>query len=149
MSNPLGFFYKSTENWQQFAGRTGMLVTGRCNRYVPEFQQAREAGAEVLTYLDFIERPDNRVCALDQTFYMGDYSKVPLWPYPKPGARKNWPTATLTDIRQGSPWFDYAVEYIHKLMDEKRVDGVFLDVLGARLWKRANWDSWPVNERAE
>jgi hypothetical protein len=149
MSNPLGFFYDSTVNWQKFAGRTGMLVTGRCNRYHPDFKAARDAGAEVLAYLDIIERPEHRVCELDQSFYMDDYTKVPLWPYPQPGVRRSHPKHRLTDIREGSPWFDYVLEYIHKLMEDERLSGVFLDVLGARLWTRSGWDDWPREERAE
>jgi hypothetical protein len=149
MSNPLGFFYRSTENWQKFAGKTGMLVTGRCNRYDPDFAKAREAGAEVLAYLDVIERPDHRVCELDQSFYMNDYGKVPLWPYPVPGTRRSHPRHQLTDIREGSPWIKYLLEYIHKLMDDQRMSGLFLDVVGARLWQRSGWDNWPAEERAE
>lgn len=149
MSNPLGFFYDSTRNWQKFAGRTGMLITGRCNRGHPDFKAAHEAGAEVLAYLDVIECADHRVCELDQSFYMGNYSKVPLWPYPQPGVRRNYPRHRLTDIREGSPWFDYALEYIHRLMDDEHLDGVFLDVLGARMWQRSGWDHWPQEERAE
>jgi hypothetical protein len=149
MSNPLGFFYNSTRNWEKFAGKTGMLVTGRCNRDDDAFPKAREAGAEVLAYFDFIERPERRVCELDQKFYMGDYSKVPLWPYPNPGVRRNYPSHQLTDIREGSPWFRHAIELMHELIDGGRMSGVFLDVVGARLWQRAGWDQWPVDERKE
>ena len=149
MSNPLGFFYNSTENWQKFAGKTGMLVTGRCNRYDPVFAKAREAGAEVLAYIDPCDVPDHRVCELDESFYMNDHSKVPLWPYPAPGVRSGWPRHLITDMREGSPWCKYVLDYLHKLMDDGRLSGVFLDVLGARRWQRSGWDKWPVEERAE
>ena len=45
---------------------TGLLITGRCNRYEPEFAAARSKGAEVLAYLNAASRPDRRVCGLDQ-----------------------------------------------------------------------------------
>ena len=68
-----------------------MLIAGRCNRYEPEFAAARAKGAEVLAYLNPASRPDQRVCALDQAFYMNNYGAVPLWPYPSYGQRSIWP----------------------------------------------------------
>lgn len=147
-TNPLGFAYKSVTGVAQYGHPTGMLVTGRCNRYAPEFAAARANGAEVLAYLDAAERPDGSVCTLDNEFYLGDPSQVPLWPYPTPGARVNFKNTHLTDIQVGSDWINHVVTYIENLMREDKVDGVFLDVVGDRLWSTlANWDSWPQAEK--
>jgi hypothetical protein len=127
-----------------------MLVTGRCNRYAPEFAAARANGAEILAYLNAPERPDSPGCALDTEFYMGDPSRVPLWPYPtdNPGTRVNWPGTHMADITVGSVWANHVVTYVENLMRENKVDGVFLDVIGARVWHpNANWGSWSQTEK--
>ena len=83
-------------------------------------------------------------CANDATYYNGGYNNVPKWPYPTAGARANYPGSKLTDIRKGSVWSNRVVAYVEQLMRENKVDGVFLDVTGARLWTSlANWNSWP------
>jgi hypothetical protein len=128
-----------------------MLVTGRCNRNAAEFVAARKAGAEVLAYLDPIERPDVRPCALDEEFYMNNYSAVPLWGKDANGMfRVNYEGMTMIDIRKGSVWSNSVVSYVEKLMREDKVDGVFLDVVGSRLYSMlAKWETWPEAERRE
>jgi hypothetical protein len=155
LTNPLGFAYKDLTNVGLYGHPTGMLVTGRCNRYAPEFAAARANGAEVLAYLDAPERPDNSIgCALDDEFYLGDPSRVPLWPFPTPGQRVNFPNTHMTDIRVGSSWVDHVVSYIEGLMREDKVDGVFLDGVGGRLWSSlSHWndtsgpDMWTQAEK--
>ncbi len=147
-SNPLGIAFSKTTNVSLYAKPTGTLIAGRCNRYDAAFQSARAKGAEVLAYLNAVERPDHTVCALDKAFYMGDYGKVPLWPYPSYGTRINYANMHMTDIRKGSAWSNAVVKYVENLMRENKVDGVFLDVVGARLWSTlANWNSWPQSQK--
>lgn len=147
-TNPIGFAYQSTTNIGQYAHPTGMLVTGRCNRYAPEFAAARANGAEILAYLNVMQRNDSTVCGADDAFYGGPPGSTPLWPYPTPGTRVNWPGTHMTDMRVGSAWVNRAVTYIENLMVEDKVDGVFLDDIGARLWSSlAAWDTWPAWER--
>ncbi|MET0984072.1 MAG: hypothetical protein ABW034_01565 [Steroidobacteraceae bacterium] len=149
-ANPAGIAYSSLKNVGLYGKATGLLVTGRCNRYDSAFATARSQGAEVLAYLNAVERPDQRVCALDQDFYMGDYGSVPLWPYPTYGQRVIWPNHHLTDMRPGSAWILSVVTYVENLMREGKVDGVFLDVLGARPWGiTVSWESWPLAEKNE
>jgi hypothetical protein len=148
-ANPVAFQYGSTTNASLYAHPTGMIVTGRCNRYANEFMNARAAGAEVLVYLDPVERPNSPVCAMDEGFYMGNSSSVPLW---GKDANNNWRVNysghTMTDIRAGSTWSDHVVSYVEQLMQDDQIDGVFLDVVGARLWSGlANWSSWSSAER--
>ena len=60
--------------------------------------------------------------------------------YPTYSTRMNWPDHHLTDMRVGSAWANSIVKYIENLVVEDKVDGVFLDVVGARLWSsRAAW----------
>jgi len=152
LTNPLGFAYQSADGAtyakQRYSQPTGMVVTGRCNRYDQGFADARAAGAEILAYLDAAERPDGPICALDTGFYGGDLSRTPLWPYPTYGQRVNYPNHHMTDMRAGSPWVLSVVAYIENLMREDRVDGVFLDVVGTRTWSTSSaWTTWPQIEK--
>jgi hypothetical protein len=147
-TNPVGFAYNSTAGLSQYAHPGGMLVAGHCNRYAPEFAAARANGAEVLAYLNTMQRNDSTVCALDDDFYGGPPGSTPLWPFPSPGTRVNWPDTHMLDIRVGSSWVDDVVAYVENLMVEDKVDGVFLDDIGARPWGTdAQWSTWPLAEQ--
>ena len=152
-TNPAGFAYKviSGATINPYAHPTGMLITGRCNRYDPLFASARAGGAEILAYLNAAEASNSTVCALDTAFYMGDLGAVPLWPFPTYGQRVSFANTHMTDVRVGSAWIDHVVEYVEDLMVEDKVDGVFLDVIGARLWggnaTLAEYDTWPKSEK--
>ncbi len=146
-SNPLGIAFARETNVPLYGKPTGMLVTGRCNRYEAEFATARAKGAEVIAYLNAANRPDHHVCSLDRQFYMNNYGAVPLWPFPSYGQRSIFANTRMTDLRKGSSWSNHVVAYVEKLMRERKVDGVFLDVLGARPWGISNWTSWPKSER--
>jgi hypothetical protein len=147
-ANPAGLAYRLTTNVSLYGKPTGMLVTGRCNRYDAAFATARARGAEILAYLAPTQTPDHTVCALDTKFYMGDLGRVPLWPYPSYGQRVSWPNTHMTDMRAGSPWILAVVAYVEGLMRENKVDGVFLDTVNARPWsKLAEYSSWPQSEK--
>ena len=148
-ANPLAFFWgKSLENIDDYARPGALIVAGNCNRYDPKFAEARAAGAEVLAYLNPIEVYDHIPCKLNEGFYNGARERVPLWPYPKPGERINWPKTHMADMRAGSDWSNNIVAYVENLMREGKVDGVFLDNIGARLWsKLADWHSWSKQEQ--
>jgi hypothetical protein len=146
-ANPFALAYSGTTNVSLYAKPTAVLVTGRCNRYATAFASARAKGAEVLAYLDAFERPDNYICALDKGFYMNNYGAVPLWPYPSYGQRYAWPGMNLTDMRPGSKWILWVVSYVEKLMRERKVDGVWLDGIGARPWGHSQWTNWSATEK--
>jgi hypothetical protein len=147
-ANPLGIAFSSSTNVERYGKPTGMLITGRCNAADPKFAAARTKGAEVLVYLDPSERPDNYICAPDEKFYMGNRGRVPLWPYPSYGQRINYARSHLTDMRPGSAWILHVVKHVETLMRERKVDGVFLDVVGGQLWTSlANWSSWSQSEK--
>ena len=146
-ANPFALAYGGTTNTNLYAKPTGILVTGRCNRYATAFASARAKGAEVLAYINAFERPDNYICALDKSFYMNNYGAVPLWPYPSYGQRYSWPGMNLTDMRPGSKWILWVVSYVEKLMRENKVDGVWLDGIGGRTWGRTGWTTWSTTEK--
>jgi hypothetical protein len=146
-ANPAGIAFAKETNVSLYGKPTGMLITGRCNRYEPEFATARSKGAEVLAYLNPTSRPDHKVCSLDNTFYMNNLGAVPLWPYPSYGQRSIWPNTRMTDVRVGSKWANFVVAYAEKLMRERKVDGIFLDTVGARPWGSANWTTWSSTEK--
>lgn len=146
--NPLGIAFKDTTNVSLYGQPTGMLIAGRCNRNNPEFEQARRQGAEILLYVSATARPDKRVCALDNELYLNDTARVPLWPYPSEGQRVSYPNTHMTDMRPGSTWILHVVDYVEQLMRDGKVDGVFLDAMGARTWdKLADWNNWPQAEK--
>lgn len=146
-ANPTGIAFANETNVPLYAKPTGMLITGRCNRYDSAFMAARQKGAEVLAYLNAANRPDHHVCSMDRGFYMNDYGAVPLWPYPSYGQRSIFANTHMTDLRKGSRWSNYVVAYVEKLMRERKVDGVFLDTLGARPWGISNWTNWSRAEK--
>lgn len=145
-ANPLGLFFdNSFDNIEDYAHPGGLVVTGNCNRYDERFAKVRAAGGEVLAYLNPIEIYDTLPCKLSRDFYDG--GNVALWPFPKYGERVNWPKTHLVDIRAGTEWSNHIVEYVAGLMREGKVDGVFLDNIGAQLWARAKWNSWAPEEK--
>lgn len=148
-ANPLGFFWDdSFTNIEDYYHPGALVVAGNCNRYDERFAKAREAGAEVLAYLNPIEMYDRIPCKLNEGFYMGDRHKVPLWPYPKYGQRVNWKRTHMVDLRVRSKWSNHVVAYVTDLMREGKVDGVFLDNIGARLWSDlADWRDWSQDEK--
>jgi hypothetical protein len=146
--NPFGIAYNSTAGVSQYGHPGGLLIPSDCNRDAPAFATARANGAEILAYLNPVSVPDSSFCELSDEFYMGDVRDVPRWPYPSVGRRIHYPDTHLADLRKNSAWSNYVVNYIADLMRQDKVDGVFLDVLGARLWTTlANWDSWPQWEK--
>lgn len=145
--NPFFFCYKSVENVVNYAAPSAIFVAGHENRYDPAFQEARKRGAEVFAYFNLVNRPDTRVGPLNSAFYMGDPNKVPLWPYPTPGARSTWPNTKMVDLRVGSIWLDHAMDYLESVITEGVVDGFFLDVIGSQLYNTSDWKNWPVGEQ--
>jgi hypothetical protein len=146
LTNPAGFAYDdSITNVPLYGQPTGLLIAGPCNYSFTNFQNARANGAEVLAYLNAVDYPDGTPPACVQGLYQGSGN---LWPFPTYGQRVNWAGRHIADIRVGSAWSNHVVAYIEQLMTAGQVDGVFLDVLGARLWSAlADWNSWPQAEK--
>jgi hypothetical protein len=151
VANPLGLFYdNSFTHFEAYEHATAMLIAGNCNRDDPRFQQARAAGAEVLAYLNPTSVYDSLPCRNKPGLYGHDRERVPLWPYPSYGERVSWKHTHMTDIRAGSPWSNHVVEFVEQLMRDGKFDGVFLDVVGARVWAdTTEWKDWPQAEKDE
>ncbi len=146
--NPVGIAYEFTTNVSQYGRPGGMVIASPCNYTNSAFSSARANGAEILAYLNPMEVPDWSHCELSDQFFMGDVRNTPKWPWPSYGQRVNYPNYHMTDMRKGSAWSNHVVAYIENMMREDKVDGVFLDVVGGRLWSSlANWDSWPQWEK--
>jgi hypothetical protein len=154
-ANPAGlYFYDKADatypNISSYKAPTALLVTGRCNRTNAQFSDARTKGAEVLAYIDPVDILDTPAqCAAE--FFTG----AQLWPPYKidkdghPVYRTNWQDSKIGDLHVGSSWSDAVVAYVENLMRGGQVDGVFLDVVGARLWGISDWPNWPQAEKDE
>lgn len=152
-ANPFGIAFSSIQNVELYARPGGLIVSGRCFPHYsdPQMQAVRTAGGEVLHYFNPNDWPTNGgACDRDRAYFKGYGKPVPLWPYPKsaPGTRSKWARTLMTDMRPGSPWLDYSVKYAASILREGKVDGLFLDTVGARTWaKGADWESWSKEER--
>lgn len=137
MSNPFTFAFSGTNqpNALLYAQPGGLVVAGRDNRYA--FEAVRQGGGEVLAYLCPVEFP-KLWGELDKSFY----TNPTFWG----SARTNNGNPVL-DLSVNSTWSNWVVAYVENLIKEKRVDGVYLDVVGARLWATSGWDTWPVEEQ--
>jgi hypothetical protein len=143
----LGLFYdNSFTHIESYQHPGALLITGNCNPQAPQFAAARAAGAEVLRYLNPVDVYDHMPCKLSSAFYDG--GKAPLWSTPQGDRRINYPKTHLADIRANSEWSNHVVAFVEGLMRDESLDGVFLDVVGARLWgKPADWKQWSPAEQ--
>ena len=147
-TNPAGLAYNYSTGASVYGHPGGMLIVGSCDRDDPTFAAARASGAEILLYVDPVEVINGAMCPYEQSFYASSGTTTPLWPYPSPGARANYPNTVMADIRAGSLWSNAVVTYIENVMRSGKFDGVFLDVVGARLWTAlADWSVWPQWEQ--
>lgn len=155
MSNNLHLCYSSVLNVVEYAQPTSIFVTGRTNRNDPAFQTARQKGAEILEYYNVAETRTSVVSQMNEAFYMGNSASVPRWLGPDGQPRENFvengvAVTELLDIRPGSAWIDFAIAFLCERMESGKCDGVFLDVLGGKLWGGASgFNSWSVAERKE
>lgn len=149
-ANPAGlYFYDHADatypNIGDFSAPTALLVTGRCNRLDSHFAQARAAGAEVIAYIDPVDIL-NTPPGCQSDFF----ADAALWPYKKADGsdRSEYPNSKLADLRRNSSWSNSVVSYVEGLMREGAVDGVFIDVVGARLWNSlADFSNWSATEQ--
>src|SRR5581483_5856603 len=121
---------------------TAVIVSDGCNVGVADIQNARAHGAEVLEYIDPVELPSwSSSCPQASSFYSGASSE--LWS----PSRSNYGTEPMLDISVGSGWSQQVVTYVTNRMTSGQIDGVFVDVLGAKLWSHngALWSAMQAN----
>ena len=141
LTNPLALQYSGTDFTNltaDYYNPTALIVTSGCNASATQFQAARAQGAEVLEYIDPVELPSWN-CTQGNTFYTGASSDE--WS----PARMNG-SEPLLDITAGSTWTTDVVNYVTTLMNSGTVDGVFVDVVGARLWTSV-WGDMSTTEQ--
>lgn len=146
--NPLFFNYGTdTSLVASIAKPSAIIVTGRGNRYDPNFQKGRVLGALVYAYINTINIPVGSKNPQDLEQWMGDTTKVPRWKFHGTGpVRSNWPGTELVDIRPGSAYRVHARKHYGELIAGGKFDGFFCDDTGVRPWA-ADWESWPVAEQ--
>lgn len=62
LTNPMGLAYRYMTNVSPYGRPGGMVIASGCNRYDAAFATARANGAEILAYLNPVERPDYSIC---------------------------------------------------------------------------------------
>lgn len=137
ITNPFALQYNESDYSTLIAdyyGPTAVIVSDGCNVGAPGIQNARAHGAEVLEYIDPVELP-SWTCDQAKSFYTGASNEQwsPL--------RYNYSNEPMLDISVGSAWSQQVVDYVTGRMTSGQIDGVFIDVLGARLWSQ-NGQLW-------
>src|SRR5688572_9386944 len=92
-TNSAGFYYQSTfQNIEDYKQPTALIVAGECNRDNAHFAQARAKGAEVLAYINVVERQaDPDACADHAEFYtLPSGQLAAYWPFPALQQRTNY-----------------------------------------------------------
>ncbi|MBJ7456574.1 MAG: hypothetical protein JHC74_10995, partial [Thermoleophilia bacterium] len=145
-ANPLTFDYDNSNAITAYAKPTGAVVVGRSFTNTALIDQIQAGGGEVYQYVNVIDSWwTNYTATGDQAALYGGPRTNPafLW---KP-SRSNWPGTYLTDMRPGSPWILHAVDHLKKWFPTTHAKGIFLDVVGERLWSSA-WSSMSATEKA-
>jgi hypothetical protein len=146
--NPFCMAYDEDTNIEMYSQPGALIVCGRKEAVfhtAPIMQAARAAGAKLLQYIvpaDWQLKLNN---AFDRDYYGKFTDSRRLWPY---ATRSKWEGTTLSDMRPGSAWLDYTVAYMVKMYKEGRIDGWFLDTVGARTYaKTTKWEDWSLEEK--
>lgn len=145
-ANPVTFNYSNSTNLAAYARPTGAVVVGR-NFFNPALvDQIQAGGGEVYLYVNVIDGFWTSSSATgDQAALYGGAHTDPAY-LMKP-TRSNWPGTPLTDMRPGSPWVLHAVDHISRWFPTTHAKGLFLDVVGERLWSDA-WGQMSADEKA-
>jgi hypothetical protein len=146
-ANPLTFDYSNSTAITAYAHPTGAVVVGRSFNNPALVDQIQNGGGEVYQYVNVIDGFwENQATATgEQAALYGGPHNNPAWvASPK---RYNWPDTPMMDMRPGSPWIIHAVEHIKQWLPTTHSKGVFLDVVGERLWSGA-WSQMSASEQA-
>jgi hypothetical protein len=146
--SPMAIAYDNTTNLTLYHNVGALIIAGEkaaVRSSTTAMQNARAAGAEVLQYIVPADWPDAPYGNQFERDYYEAYGTPALWPFAE---RSKWEGSLLSDMRPGSAWILYTVEFIADLITADQCDGVFLDTVGARTYAAtANWDSWSAEEK--
>jgi hypothetical protein len=145
-ANPVTFNYSNSTAITAYAKPTGAVVVGR-NFFNPALVDRIQAGGgEVYQYVDVIDGWWTSYTATgDQAALYGGSQQNPAWLWSP--RRSNWPGTYMTDMRPGSPWILHAVEHIKRWFPTTHAKGLFLDVVGERLWT-SSWNAMSASEKS-
>jgi hypothetical protein len=153
MTNCAHFNYSpDTSTVLALARPSALFVNHYSSRHDPVWQEVRARGGIVITYVNLLHVADAPASAIELDWYMGDASRVPIWPYLSATGqpRRNWPSSKLIDIRPGSAWIPHMEDRLAQLITSNLADGIFCDSHGSRPWSTiAAWDTWAQAEQTE
>lgn len=148
--SPFAIVYGNLNNVPKYAKPGALLIAGTdddTTANVQGMQDARKGGAEIFQYIVPNDWPTKGYGDKFREKYFGGFPGGPAyWPFAN---RSKWPNTRMADMRPGSAWIKYTVDFIEReIIRPGKADGVFLDTVGARTWaKGANWESWPIAEK--
>ena len=144
-ANPFTLDYSNSTSITAYAHPTGAVVVGRNFVNPSVVNRVQAGGGEVYQYINYVEGYfENSSATGDQAGLYGGGQNNPAY-LMKP-TRYNWPGTPMMDLRPGSPWVLHAVEHTRQWFPTTHAKGLFLDVIGDRLWTGA-WDSMSSSER--
>lgn len=145
-ANPLSFDYSNSSAILDYAHPTGAVVVGRNFTDTATIDRVQAGGGEVYMYVNVVDGFwDGMTATGEQAALYGGSTNDPsyLW-QPR---RYNWPGTPMLDLRPGSPWVLHAVDHLARWFPTTHAKGIFLDVVGDRLWSGA-WDQMSASERS-
>jgi hypothetical protein len=139
------FDYGNSSDMSAYAHPGGMVVVGRNFTDTAAIDRMQAGGGEVLMYVDVVDGlPDRTTATGDQAALYGGAHMDPAYMWSP--RRYNWQDWPMADMRPGSPWILHAVSVIQGWFPRTHANGLFLDVVGARLWTSA-WSQMSTDER--
>jgi hypothetical protein len=142
-ANPMTFDYGNSSALSAYAKPTGMVVVGRNFADTAAIDRVQSGGGEVLMYVDLVEGPGFNVSGDQADLYGG--ARLPAQ-YTWSPLRYNFSNYPMTDLRPGSAWIQHVVAYMRDWFPTTHAKGLFLDVMGTRLWSGA-WSAMSQSER--
>jgi hypothetical protein len=149
-ANPFAISYSTPgEALMGYARPGGLAVVQTEDPYrVPALiDRFRARGGEVLVYVNLVDGTPFGVSNTQARAGLYGTATGTRSSYLWRPVRFNYRTFPLLDIRRGSAFSKHAVAWLRAFLAKYRIDGVFLDVLGSRLWSSA-WDGMSASERA-
>ena len=146
-ANPMTFDYSNSTAISGYARPTGAVVVGRNFQNPALVDQIQNGGGEVYQYVNVIDSWWSQWTATGEqaALYGGAQTNPGYLMSPR---RSNWPGTYMMDMRPGSPWILHAVDHLKQWFPTTHSKGIFLDVVGERLWT-GSWDAMSAQQKAD